>query len=119
MSSDLTTEILIQIRDELRTTRTELSSRIDATNERLDRVEKRQTESDVRLTTEIVALVGAVRQVRDLLKDDRGTRDAVQKHEERFVEVEQRLAAVEEQSHGHGEPESEVDRSAKPTARRR
>jgi hypothetical protein len=84
MAADLTTEILIQIRDEIR-----------KTNERLDRVEKRQNESEIRVATEIIALAGVVREVRDLFKEDRATREAVQKHETRFTEMEQRLTAVE------------------------
>jgi hypothetical protein len=97
---DLNTEVLIQIRDELRTTRTELtsridatnerldatrtdlssridatrtdlSSRIDATNERLDRVVRRQTDSEVRVATELVAVADTVRELRDTLLEDR------------------------------------------------
>jgi hypothetical protein len=82
---DLTTEILIQIRDELKSTRTELSARIDQTNSRLDqmgskvdgtnarldRVERRQTESEVRLATELVNVVSAVNQLKDLIIADR------------------------------------------------
>lgn len=102
MASDLTTEILVQIRDEIRktnerldATRTEVSFRIDATNDRLDRLDKRQAESEIRLSTELIAVAGAIREVRDLLREDRATREAVQRHETRFVDVEQRLAAVE------------------------
>ena len=78
---DLTTEILIQIRDELKSTREQLSSRIDETNSRLDgantrldRVERRQTESEVRLATELVNVVTAVNQLKDLLIADRELR---------------------------------------------
>jgi DNA repair exonuclease SbcCD nuclease subunit len=95
MSGDMTTEILLQIRDEIRTT----NQRLDATrvelSDRIDRLEKRQRESESRLATELVALAGAVREVRDLLKEDRATRDAVQKHDARLAELDQRMTAVE------------------------
>lgn len=55
-------EALHDIRDEMRATRIDLATRIDATNERLDRVERRQVETDVRLGTAIAELQGATRQ---------------------------------------------------------
>lgn len=60
MTKDLNTEILIQIRDEIR-----------RTNERLQAIEKRQTESEIRLATELVAVAGAVHEVKELLAKDR------------------------------------------------
>ncbi len=85
--TDLTNEILIQIRDELKSTREELSSRIDQTNSRLDttnsrleRVERRQTESEVRLATELVNVVSAVNQLKDLIVADRDLRRKVEEH---------------------------------------
>jgi hypothetical protein len=47
--SDLTTQSLIEIREAIRETNTSLSGRIDQTNEHLDRVEKRQVATEVRL----------------------------------------------------------------------
>jgi len=95
--TDLTIEILKDIRDEVRKT----NERVDTTNERLDelrtdlvdrieRVERRQTETEVRLATELVAVGGAVREVRDLLREDRGLRDRVDDHERRLSAVERR-----------------------------
>jgi len=80
--TDLTIEILKGIRDEVRTTNTNLEAlrddtgaRIEAlradTNARFDQLERRQVETEVRLSTELVAVVGAVREVRDLLREDR------------------------------------------------
>jgi hypothetical protein len=77
--TDLTIEILQGIRAEIRgtnaqleTLRTDLTARIDATNERLDatnerldRTDRRQTESDMRVATELVALGGTLREMRD------------------------------------------------------
>jgi hypothetical protein len=105
--TDLTIEILKDIRAEVRQTNGRLDltigrldqtiGRLDQTNERLDtvvdrveRLERRQTESEVRLTTEIVAVAAAVLEVRDLLRDDRGLRATVDDHERRLSAVERR-----------------------------
>jgi hypothetical protein len=106
--TDLTIEILKGIREEARKT----NERLDVTNDRLDelrtdmvdrldelrtdmvdrieRVERRQTETEVRLATELVAVGSAVREVRDLLREDRVLRDRVDDHERRLVAVERR-----------------------------
>src|SRR5687768_573240 len=93
--ADLTTEILVEIRDELRTTRRDVNERIEQTNirldhtiERLDRVERRQTESEVRISTEIVAVVGAINQLRDAVLEDRELRNSVMDHERRITALE-------------------------------
>ena len=102
--TDLTIEILKGIRDEVRTTNTRLealrldtNARFDETNHRLvetnqglDRLERRQTEADVRLATELVAVVGAVREVRDLLREDRTLEDRIDDHERRIAAIETR-----------------------------
>ncbi len=49
MGDDLTIEILKQIRDEIRTTRIELSARVDATNGRLDTTNQRLDTTNQRL----------------------------------------------------------------------
>lgn len=87
--TDLTTEILIQIRDELKSTREELSSRIDQTNSRLERVERRQTESEVRLASELVNVVSAVNQLKDLIVADRDLRRKVEEHDRRIALLEE------------------------------
>jgi len=88
--TDLTTQILIEIRDEIRTTRGDLSDRIDQTNTRLDRLEKRQFEGEIRVSTEIVALTGVVRDLRDTLLEDRVLRQTVDNHEQRIRVLETR-----------------------------
>ena len=94
-SKDLTTEILIQIRDELKSTREQLSSRIDQTNSRLDQansrleqVEKRQTQTEVRLATELISVATAVNQLKDLLIADRDLRQKVEEHDRRIAVLE-------------------------------
>jgi hypothetical protein len=76
---DLTVEILKQIRDEIRKTNERLGtvegrlgsleaalgSRIDQTNHRLSMLEERQTATEMRLATELFAVVGAIHELRD------------------------------------------------------
>jgi hypothetical protein len=90
--TDMTIEILKGIRDEVSTLRRDTNSGFAETNERLGRLERRQTETEVRLSTELVAVVGAVREVRDVLRDDRGLRERVDDHERRLVAVEARTS---------------------------
>jgi hypothetical protein len=100
-TSDVTIEILKNIRDEIRgtrqelrdeirATREELGARIDDTNRRLGTLERRQVEAEVRLSTEIVTLVGVVREVRDAIRDDRVSRVRVDDHERRITTLEKR-----------------------------
>jgi hypothetical protein len=93
--TDVTIEILKGIRDEVRGTNErldamngDLSGRIDATNERLERVERRQVESEVRITTELVALGGTLREMRDAFLEDRELRAQVADHERRIGMIE-------------------------------
>ena len=86
---ELRPEILIQIRDELKNTREQLTSRIDQTNVRLERVERRQTESQVRLATELINVVSAVNQLKDLPTADRDLRQKVEEHDRRIALLEE------------------------------
>jgi hypothetical protein len=106
--TDLTIEILKGIREEAHQTnnrldelRTDLVDGTRKTNQRLHelrtdmvdragRVERRQRETEVRLATELVAVGAAVREVRDLLREDRALRDRVDDHERRLVALERR-----------------------------
>jgi hypothetical protein len=45
---------------------TQTNERLDQTNERLDQVERRQGEMEMRLATELVAVAGAGRELRDV-----------------------------------------------------
>lgn len=99
---DLTVEILREIRDEIRSTRVDLGSRIDATNqrldatnqgldatnERLDRLERQQISAEIHLATELVAVAGAIELVRQELVKDRDLRGAVADHEARIRRLE-------------------------------
>jgi hypothetical protein len=106
-TSDITIEILKQIRDEVRQTNIRLggvserldgvaerldgvSERLDGVSERVERVEKRQTESEIHLATEIVAVVGAVSSLRDAILEDRQLRGQLADHESRLRMLERR-----------------------------
>ena len=104
---DITTQVLIEIRDELRLMRDEakktnqrldttiervdaISERLDGTNTRLDRLERRQVDAEVRITTELAAVVGAIHEMRDAFLDDRRLALQVNDHERRIQTLEQR-----------------------------
>ncbi len=95
--TDAAVEILREIRDELKVTRADLAGRIDETNARIDetntrlgRVERRQIDAELRISTELVAVAGAVRDLRDVLLEDRKLRDQVSDHERRLAALERR-----------------------------
>ena len=105
--ADMTTKILVEIRDEIRITNARLedtrvglearidetkvglAARIDETNARLDRSERRQIETEIRLATEIIGVAGAVREVRDLLREGLGLNAKVADHERRIARIEE------------------------------
>jgi hypothetical protein len=104
--TELTIEILKGIRDETRKTneRVEvLGDEVQALRgemkeslrelgtelvDRIERVELRQTETELRLATELIGVAGAVREVRDLLREDRATRARLDDHERRIAAIE-------------------------------
>ena len=109
--ADLAVEVLKEIRDELRTTRKELTERIDGTNARLDgtntrvdstntridltntrldRLEHRQSDMETRLASELVAVAGAINDLRDVILEDRKLRQTVDDHETRLNKLERR-----------------------------
>ena len=91
--TDLTIEILKGIREEARKTNERLqetNERLDRTNERIDELAVRQRETEIHLATELVGVAGAVREVRDLLREDRVLRDRVDDHERRIAAIERR-----------------------------
>jgi hypothetical protein len=86
--ANLTVRILEDIRDELRGVRAEHA----ATNERLDRLEKRQSADAIRLATEIVTVAKGIGEVRDLLRDRKAERATLTDHEKRIRTIERKLA---------------------------
>lgn len=97
--TDLTTRVLIEIRDEIKATRVDLSSRIDETNARLDetnrrldgtnqrleRLEERVTHMDLRLSSDILALAGAINA--EVIHGHRGLRKRIEKCERDIEEL--------------------------------
>jgi chromosome segregation ATPase len=95
---DATNERLDATNERLDATNKQTNERIDGTNarldgmnaralgvtQRLDRMEKRQIESEMRLSTELTAVVGAVNGVRDLLRERLDERDRLDDHERRL-----------------------------------
>ena len=77
----LTLEVLKDIRDEVR-----------KTNERLERLERRQTDTEVRLSTELVALASAVHEVGDMLRTNLSVRTKVEEHEARIAALERKAS---------------------------
>lgn len=100
--SDLTVEILKSIRDGVHATnerieqlRTDVSGRLEELrtelSERLDRVERRQAGAEVRIASELVAVVAAIGEVKDAVLEDRQLRRTVEDHETRLQAIERRL----------------------------
>ena len=97
---------MIEIRDEMKATRHDLSERLDATNQRLDAtnqrlgatndrldlVARRQTESEVRLATELVAVGDAVNRLTQTLRADKALEGDVADLRRRVSKLERRQA---------------------------
>ena len=93
MNSDVTIEILKDIRKELRGTNARLdqtNARLDQTHTRLGQLERRVVSTKTRLATEVMTLARAVGSVRDLLRDRLDVRDQVADHEHRIQTLEDR-----------------------------
>jgi hypothetical protein len=98
--ADITTQVLIEIRDEARKTNEEvrhlneevrhLGEEARKTNVRLERLERRQVEAEVRISTEIVAVAGAIREMKDAFLEDRRLQAQVGDHERRIQALESR-----------------------------
>ncbi len=65
-----------------------MNERLDVTHERIERLERRQTENAVRLATALVGVADAVGEVRDLLRDQRIDRRTLAEHESRITKLE-------------------------------
>ncbi len=98
-SDDLTIRVLIEIRDEIRST----NQRVDRTNERVDRLSEqltgriddlgvRMVESELRTSTAITELHGTMRNVHTLLVDRLDLRDRVERCERDIDELKRRVS---------------------------
>lgn len=82
-----TLQVLLQIRDELKGT----NAWLDAVEVAVGGLGKRQTEMEVRLATELVAVSSAVHGVRDLLRDRLDDRTRVDALERRVETIERKV----------------------------
>ena len=91
--TDLTNEILKNIHAELGGLREDvggLRGDLREMGARVERIERRQVEADIRLSTEIVAVVGVMQDVRDLLREDLRMKPTLADHERRITELEKK-----------------------------
>jgi hypothetical protein len=91
--------VLKEIRDELRAHRQilhEHSALFVEHGEKLSALARRQTESEIRLSTEIVAVVKAVNQVHDVIRERLDDRARIQRIEGRLDALEQRIPPAAE-----------------------
>lgn len=70
----------------------ELTGRLDAHVDRLDLLTRRQTDSELRLASEVLALADVTREVRDLLAVKLDDHQKVVEHEDRIRSLEDRIA---------------------------
>ena len=106
--TDLTLEVLRSIRDEIAAFRSEtraeltglnervdgLNGRVDGLNDRLEHLERRQTETEIRLATELVAVGEAVHRTNELLQEHITIRPKVMEHERRITVLETKAGVV-------------------------
>jgi hypothetical protein len=100
--TDLTLEVLKSIRDEVRDTRTELSSELRETRTQLSgqlqdtrtelaAVARRVVESEMRTSTAIIELHGTVHDLVDVLRAQHDVRPRLERAEHDITEIKNRL----------------------------
>jgi hypothetical protein len=82
--SDLTTQVLIEIRDEVRELRGEVGGLRGEVNE----LRQRQVEGEIRIATGLTDVIGALGQVREAILEDRRFAARVEDHERRITALE-------------------------------
>ena len=102
--TDLTIEILKDIRDEIRGTnariddtnsrvdslREDTNARFDETNTRLARLERRQIDADMRVATLLTSVANSIDDVRVMFREDRAVRGRVDDLDRRVGALERR-----------------------------
>ncbi len=96
--TDLTIEILKDIRqemreakEEIRHTREDLHDEIHALSGRVDRLHTRITETDIRTATAMTDLVGTLHEMRDEFRSSRELRPRVERCEQDIADLKRRL----------------------------
>ena len=97
-TTDLTIEVLKDIRAEMRDMRTEMRenvrdvrSEVASTNERLDALTRRVVEGDIRTATALTDLAGAVQEMTSFLRGANELRPRVERCEEEIASLKRRL----------------------------
>jgi chromosome segregation ATPase len=75
--------------EQLEVGQTVTNERLDGINNRLDRLERRQVDAEVRITTELVAVAGTLRELKDIFIEDRRLVGQVSDHERRIARLEE------------------------------
>jgi chromosome segregation ATPase len=95
---DLTLEVLKDIREELRETRTEMKIEINGlkeeirqTNVRVDTLSDRVVESELRVASAVTDLHGTVRELTDLLRSQHDLRPRVERCERDIFDIQRRV----------------------------
>ncbi len=100
--TDITVEILKDIRDEMRQMRTDLTGRIDQTNSRIDQTNanlealreelpRRIVESEIRTSTAIADLAGTVRDMTQVLRASHDLAPRVARCEQDIAQLQRRV----------------------------
>ena len=100
--TDITIEILKDIRDGVRQVSEHLGGRIDATNERIDKtndrldamreeLSRRIVESEIRTSTAITTLAGTVQDMTEVLRASHDLRPRVERCEKDIAELRRRV----------------------------
>ena len=76
------------VRDEIRDKVQGVRDEVQGVSQRLDRLERRQTEAEMRVAMELIAVGGAVREMRDAFLGDHSLRTRVEDHERRLAAIE-------------------------------
>lgn len=96
-TTDVTTEILRSIRDEIRATRSDLSERIDTTNLRLaemrSELSRRIVDSEIRSAIMMTDLAGTMREMTGVLRAQSDLRPRVEKCESDIDDLRRRASS--------------------------
>ncbi len=101
--SDLTTQVLLEIRDAVRATNGRidalgdrfdgLNERVDGLNERVDAIGRRQVDGEIRVATLLTQVAGDMREMKDAFLATRSVEKTVQDHELRLRRIETSLTS--------------------------
>lgn len=89
--TDLTLEVLKEIRDDARLFRAEVNQKFDEVGQKFEEVGARIVDSELRTATEITALRGTLHEVRDELRASFDLRPRVEHCEREILDIKSRL----------------------------